>query len=882
MLLNQLKKLIPHLVAILIILASIFAYFPELLQGKGLKMDDIDQHKGMSNELADYRERTGEEAIWTNAMFGGMPGYLISVVYKGNLTRYADKILKIGLPRPADYMFVMMLGFYFLLIAFGVKPSFSLIGALAYGFSTYNLLIIEAGHMSKVDAISYMPWVFTGVVMAFSNHRIWGALLTALFLSLQIKASHFQITYYFAFILGFYGIYLLWKAFKDKQIADFLKTSGLLLAAVALAVSANISSLYTIYDYGKDSIRGKSELTPQDGDMTSGLDKSYATQYSYGIGETFSYLIPNVYGGASNIALGENKKNLENVDSRYKNLVAQIPQYWGEFGTTGPFYAGAVILFLFLLGLLIYHDQKKWAFLAIAILAIMLAWGKYFMPFTDFMLDYFPGYNKFRAVKMTLVMLDFVLPLLAILALYQIVKEKDLFTRHRVKFFVAYGLTAGFCLLFYLSPDSFFSLDEVGEMLEENIRSTFTRQGADEAEIANYLQGLSENLAIARASVIQAEALRSFGLISLAALLLFAFIRLKFNELILALGIGLLIMGDLFAVNKRYVNKSDFVSIDKVKIPFSPSKADVAIYTAEIKSNQGLNTKINKHLEDGLKRESSAKRNDAAVKAKYQFRGLLANTNYRVLNLTTSTFNDAATSFFHKSIGGYSAAKMQRYQEFIENHLTVNIQTFIQSLNSGLNDSTLNAALARKYAFNMLNTKYIIISKDNQPLLNKQALGNAWFVNELAWVDNPDEELKALGTFDPAFKAIADKRFESLVSANKFNNDTSASIKLLSYAPNELIYEANNPENGLAVFSEIFYSKGWNAYLNGVKTEHLRVNYILRALPVPAGKHEIIFRFEPSIYYQTEKIAMASSGLILLLIIAFGLINILKFTKKEG
>lgn len=879
---SKLRGLIPHLIAALIFIASIFAYFPELLDGKGLRMDDIEQHKGMSNELADFRERTGEEAIWTNAMFGGMPGYLISVVYKGNLTRFVDKIIKIGLPRPADYMFVMMLGFYFLLISLGVKPAFSIIGALAYGFTTYNLLIIEAGHMSKVDAISYMPWVFMGVVVAFSHHRIWGAILTALFLSLQIKASHFQITYYFAFIVGFYGLYLLINAIREKQMAAFSKTLSLLVLAAGLAITANISSLYTIYDYGKDSIRGKSELTPKDGDKTSGLDKSYATQYSYAPGETFSYLIPNVYGGASNIALGENKKYIEDVDPRYKNLIAQLPQYWGEFGTTGPFYAGAIILFLFLLGLLIYHDQKKWAFLAIALLAMMLAWGKYFMPLTDFMLDHFPGYNKFRAVKMTLVMLDFVLPLLGILALYQIVKNKDEFTpKYRKRFFIAYGISAGLCMLFYLFPDSFFTLDNLGEMLEDNIRSTFTRQGADEAEIVNYLQGLSENLAVARASIIQSEALRSLGLITLAAGLIFAYTKFRFNELLLAVLVGFLIVGDLFVVNKRYVNKSDFVSIDKVKIPFSPSKADIAIYTSEVKSNPELNTKIAQHLEEGLQREDSKKRNDGNVKAKYQFRGLLANTNYRVLNLTTSTFNDAATSFFHKSVGGYSAAKLQRYQEFIEEHLSVNIQSFIQALNTGLNDSTLKANLARKYAFNMLNTKYIIISKDNAPIVNQQALGNAWFVNELAFVANPDEEIESLGSFDPAVKAVADKRFDNIVKNQSFEVDESAAIKLQSYAPNHLVYNSNNKKDGLAVFSEIYYAKGWNAYIDGQKADYIRVNYILRALPIPAGEHQIDFRFEPAIYYTTEKIAMASSGLILLLLASFGAFSLMRILKKE-
>lgn len=877
------KALIPHLIAVLIFIVSIFAYFPELLDGKGLKMDDIDQHKGMSNELADYRERIGEEAIWTNAMFSGMPGYLISTVYKGNLTRFIDKLMKIGLPRPADYMFVMMLGFYFLLFSFGVKPSYAIIGALAYGFSTYNLLIIQAGHMSKVDAMSYMPWVLMGIVVAFNHHRIWGAILTALFLSLQIKASHFQITYYFAFIVGFYGLYLLWNAISEKKVADFSRTIAMLFVAAILAVCANFSSLYTVYDYGKDSIRGQSELTDINGDKTSGLDKSYATQYSYGKGETFTYLMPNVYGGASNIALGENKDNLENVDPRYKNMVAQLPQFWGEFSTTGPFYAGAIILFLFVLGLFTYNNRKKWFFAGLVLLVVLLAWGKYFMPLTDFMLDHFPGYNKFRAVKMILVIVDFLLPLLGIIALYQFVKDKELFTKHKVKFYIAYGITAGICLLFWLMPDSFIALDSLGEMLEDNIRSTFTRQGADEAEISQYLVGLSENVAIARANVVQSEAMRSFGLISVAAVLIFIYARYRFNELLFVVLIGALIVGDITSVGKRFVNKSDFVNLDKVKIPFTASKADVAIYTMEVQKDPTLNAKINKHLEDGLKNEPKKAKNDAAVRAKYQFRGLLANTNYRILNLTTSTFNDAATSFFHKSVGGYSAVKLKRYQEFIEQHLTVNMQTFIQALNSGYNDSTLKDNLSRKYALNMLNTKYIIISKDIPPIVNSSALGNAWFVSELEFVKSPDDEINSLGSFDPAVKAIADERFKGSIQSTTFTVDeTNTSINLQAYAPNELVYTSNNSNEGLAVFSEIYYAKGWNAYIDGKMVEHLRVNYLLRALPIPAGKHEIVFKFEPSIYHNSEKVAYASSALILLFLLGFSIFSARNIIKKES
>ena len=450
------RSLLPHLAAIAIFLLLIFAYFPELLDNKSLRMDDIEQHKGMSNELADYREKTGEEAIWTNAMFSGMPGYMISTVYKGNLVGHLGTIMKLGLPRPADSMFVLMLGMYALLIVLAVRQPLAIIGSAAYAFTSYNLLIMEAGHMSKVDAISWMPWVLMGVVLALRGKWLVGGVLTALFLSLQIKASHLQITYYLMFILLFFGLFYLVDAIKNKTLPAFAKSALTLVIAAALGVLTNISSIYTTYDYGNDSIRGKSELTIKDTPETDGLDKEYALDYSYGVGESFSYLIPNVYGGASNLSLGDQKELMKDVDEQYQTIIPRLPQYWAETSTTGPFYAGALICFLAVLGLFLVKGPLRWAILASMILAFVLSWGKNFEGFSVFMLENFPGYNKFRAVKMTLVITDFLIPLMAILGLNEVVKNPEVIKENKVAFYGAFALTGGLCLLFYLLPGMFF------------------------------------------------------------------------------------------------------------------------------------------------------------------------------------------------------------------------------------------------------------------------------------------------------------------------------------------------------------------------------------------------------------------------------------------
>lgn len=869
------KALLPHLAAVIIFLLLIFAYFPELLDNKSLRMDDVEQHKGMSNELADYRERTGEEALWTNAMFSGMPGYLVSVVYHGNLIAHVGSIMKLGLPRPADSMFVLMLGMYVLLLIMRTKQPVAILGAAAYCFSAYNLLIMEAGHMSKVDAISWIPWVIAGVMLALRGDWLKGSVMTALFLSLQIKASHFQITYYLFFILLFFGVFYLWDAIRNKTLPHFGKAAGGLVVAAALAVLSNISSLYTIYDYGKDSIRGKSELTIKGANESDGLDKDYALQYSYGRGETFSYLIPNVYGGASNLGLGDQKDALKESEEQYRSIIQQLPQYWSDTSTTGPFYAGAIICFLAILGLFLVNGPLRWAVLCSMLLAIVLSWGKNFEGFSVFMLEHFPGYNKFRAVKMTLVMTDFLLPFMAALGLNEVLKRPEILQEKKWALWGSFALSGGLALVFYLVPDSFFQFDYLDGGIQEQLMGMLTQGGYDKAGATAWLEGMMGSLESVRIAIFKADALRSFLLVLAAGAAVFAYMRLKFNPLILTGLILIATVGDLFSVDKRYVNKKDMVSNAKAEIPYDASAADEAIYQSEIAENPSLTAKIQSYAQDGLKRAKQKKSSTSgADETKYRFRGLLAHTNYRVLNLSTNTFSDAATSFFHKSVGGYSAAKLERYQELIEFEISKEIQQIGSMMRGRVTDSIFQSTMAELQILNMLNTKYVIYNPQAPPLRNPSALGNAWFVKSIQSVQSADEEIQALGK--PGFRAsemaIVDKRFTQV--SPTFRSDASGNIRMESYAPNALKYKSSSLFEEVAVFSEIYYAKGWNAYLDGQPAEHFRCNYVLRGMKIPAGEHSIEFRFEPELYYQTEKISYASSALVLLLIAGLLFLNL--------
>jgi hypothetical protein len=782
---EQIKKLSPHLIVILLFVGISFAYFSPVLQGKHLDMPDIKHWKGMSKEISDFRESTGQEALWTNSMFSGMPAYQISVRYKANLINYVDKIIKLGMPRPANMLFLYLLGFYLLLLSLRVDYRLSVIGAIAFAFSSYFFIIIMAGHMSKAHAIAYVPMVVAAVLYTYRGRMLLGGVLTALTVALEINCNHFQITYYLLLILLLIGIVQFVKDLKANNLADFAKRSAVLVFAGLLASGTSLTRLSTTMEYGEASTRGKSELTTDLDNKTSGLDKDYATSWSYGIAETFTLLIPNFYGGASQGELTTDSETYQAIKRapNAKQLIKQLPLYWGtQPFTSGPTYAGSIVMFLFIFGLLfVKSEMRVWILLA-TIMSIMLAWGKNFMPLTDLFLDYFPGYNKFRAVSMILVIAEFTIPLLGFVALNKFIKSDKSEKEKKKPLQLAFYIVGGLTLLFALMPSMFFDFVGVQDAsLEKN---------------GWPIDALQSD----RAGLLSADAWRSFIFIALTFATLWMYLKNKLQSKYVILIVGVLILADMWTVNKRYLNDDHFVRKSKVETPYQPTQAD----------NQILNDK---------------------------------DPNFRVYNQSVSTFNDASTSYFHKSIGGYHGAKLKRYQELIENHI----------------------AKGNMAVLNMLNTKYFITPK-GQAQQNPGTMGNAWFINEINTVANADAEITALNGFNPANTAIVDVRFsEQMIDVL---DNVGTSITLTEYKPNYLKYNSTSLKNGIAIFSEIYYDKGWNAYVDGELKPHFRANYVLRGMQIPAGKHVVEFKFEPSTYKTGETISLASS-VILLLLLAF-------------
>lgn len=810
------KNAIAYISAIVVFLIITLVYFSPLLEGKKLDQHDIAMFKGMSKEIADHRESTGEEALWTNSMFGGMPAWQISVQYSGNLTTYIDKIITLWLPYPANYVFLYFLGFFVLLLVLKLDPWVSLVGAIAFALSSYFFIILGAGHTSKAHAIGYMAPVLAGIILAFRGKYWQGALLTAVALALEIKSGHLQITYYLLIIVIVYGIFKLIEAITEKQLAHFFKATGILLVAAILAISTYTTNLWATYDYGKDTMRGTPELTKNAENKSSGLDRDYITAWSYGIGETWSFIIPNVKGGASGL-LG-NVDAIKEADPAYRNAIAQQSNaYWGDQpGTSGPVYVGVIVMFLFIMGMFIVDNRLKWVLITVTVLSILLAWGRNWMPFTDFFIDYIPGYNKFRAVSMTLVIAEFAIPILAFLALGKIVTDSNILKAKKNSLYYSFGLTGGIILLFYIAPSVFFDFLNTGE------KAQFAEilKGKDAAQANIYITSL-ENVRIA---IFRADAMRSLIFVVLAALLVYFYSANKFKKSWLIAGLGVLILVDMVSVNRRYLDNDNFIRERQFDNPF----------TATIADNYILND------------------NDP---------------DFRVLDLSNSTFNDASCSYFHKSIGGYHGAKLQRYQDLIEGYIQGEIQSIASVLKKGVTLAMIDSIFTKQQVLNMLNMKYVIVNPDAMPLLNKSAFGHAWFVDNVVLINSADEEIDALGKTNLKNTAIVDNRFASLIDGKHFDKDTTSSIELSSYAPNNLVYNYNSSKEQLVVFSEIYYHKGWNVYIDGEQVPYLRANYVLRALTVPSGNHKIEFKFEPRIWIVGERISFAGSLLLILLLI---------------
>lgn len=823
---NVFKRIIPDVIAIVVFVVISFAYFlPAVTEGRILSQHDSVAGIGSGEEAKEYLERTGERTRWTNAIFGGMPTYQMAPSYDStDLLKGVEKFYHLYLPTYVWYVFVMLLGFYMLLRAFDFKVWLAGLGAVVWAFSSYFFIIIAAGHIWKFVTLAYVPPTIAGMVWCYRGKYALGGLVTAFFVALQIMANHVQMSYYFLFVMLFmvvaYGV----QAYQQQTIPSFLKATGVLVVAGILGICINLSNLYHTYEYSKESMRGKSELVKENSanQTGSGLERDYITQWSYGIGETFSLLVPNVKGGAS-VPLAANEKAMEKANPMYGSIYSQLGQYWGEQpGTSGPVYVGAFVMFLFVLGMLVVKGPMKWALLGATILSILLSWGKNFMGLTDFFIDYVPMYNKFRAVSSILVIAEFTIPLLAMLALKELVASPQLLKEHRKDFLISFLLTGGLALFFALFPKLFFP--SYVSTMEMN-----ALQGIPSEQLVPLLANLEE----VRMSLFTSDAWRSFFIILVGAAIVWSYGMGKLKQVTLVVSLGILCLFDMWSINKRYLYDEQFVEKRVQTEGFRQTETDQLILQDEA-------------------------------------------LDYRVLNLASNTFNENNTAYWHKSVGGYHAAKLRRYQEMIEEHISSEMSGFYKAIvNTGGDVAQLNPQ--EFPVLNMLNTRYVILplqDGETAPLLNPYALGNAWFVDEVQYVGNANEEIEAIHHLDPSQKAVVDKRFASVVRS--MPADSTATIKLIAYEPNYLKYEVESEKGGTVLFSEIYYP-GWQSTIDGEEVAHGRANYIFRAMNVPAGKHVVEFRFDPKSLKVTENIAFVAIGILLLLTVV---IVIRSFRKK--
>ena len=827
---NAWKRLIPDMVAVVLFAVISFAYFcPAVTEGRILSQHDSVAGIGAGQESKEYMERTGERTRWTNSIFGGMPTYQMSPSYDStDMLKGIENLYHLYLPTYVWYVFVMLLGFYILLRAFDFKVWMATLGAIIWAFSSYFFIIIAAGHIWKLITLAYIPPTIAGMVWCYRGKCLVGGLVTALFVALQIMSNHVQMTYYFLFVMLFMVIAYGVQAFRENTLAFYLKRTGVLIVAGLLGVCINLSNLYHTYEYSKESMRGKSELVKENSanQTDSGLERDYITQWSYGIGETFSLLVPNVKGGAS-VPLAANEKAMEKANPMYGSIYSQLGQYWGEQpGTSGPVYVGAFVVFLFILGLFIVKGPMKWALLAATILSILLSWGKNFMGFTDFFIDYVPMYNKFRAVSSILVIAEFTIPLLAMLALKEVISTPTIIKERKKDFLISLGLTGGLALLFAIFPRVFFP--SYVSTMEMNALQSIP---------ADQLMPLLANLEEMRMSLFTSDALRSFFIILIGVNLILAYGMGKLKQNVLIGALAVLCLVDMWDVNKRYLYDEQFVEKEVQTQGFQQTETDKFI------------------LEDEA-------------------------LDYRVLNLASNTFNENNTAYWHKSVGGYHAAKLRRYQEMIEEHISGEMQGLYKAVaDAGGEMEKLNPA--EFPVLNMLNTRYFIFplqGGQTVPLDNPFALGNAWFVDEVQYVDDANEEIEAIHGFNPLQTAVVDKKFETLVKA--VPSDSTATIELVSYEPNYLKYEVNSDKGGTVVFSEIYYP-GWQSSIDGEEAPHGRANYILRAMNVPAGKHVVEFKFDPDSLHVTETIAFIALGLLALMAIVVIFLKV-KACRKAG
>ena len=834
------KKLLPDLIAILAFVLLSFAYFfPADIENRILFQHDTAAGAGAGQEVKEYYEQTGERSRWTNSLFGGMPMYQIAPSYDSTKSlQWVQKAYQLFLPDYVCLTFMLMLGFYILLRVFGIPVWLAGLGGIMWAFSSYFFILISAGHIWKFITLAYVPPTIAGIVLAYRGKLLWGGILTALFVALQITSNHVQMSYYFFFVILFFVGAYFEKAWRTKTLPQFFKASAVLIVAALVGIASNVSNLYHTYAYSKETMRGKSELV-QTGDAakqtSSGLDRDYITQWSYGIDETLTLLVPNFKGGAS-AALSQSETAMSKANPMYSSLYGSLTQYFGtQPMTSGPVYVGAFVLFLFVLGCFIVKGPLKWALIGATFFSIVLSWGKNFMPLTDFFIDYVPLYNKFRAVSSILVIAEFTIPLLAIFALKRLLEEPEILKQEKKPLGISLLLTAGIALLLAIAPGSIGSgyvPAQEAQMLQNAVNQQMIP--------ANELSDILANLGEMRAELVSSDALRSFIIIGIGCSLLWLYASGKLRSSLTIAGITILCLADMWGVNKRYLNDAQFVPHSIRTETFTKTNTDELI------------------LQD-------------------------TSLDYRVLNFATSTFDDNNTSYWHKSVGGYHPAKLRRYQEMIEHHISPEMQAAYKAIATA--GGEMDSVDANKFRIlNMLNTKYFIFPAGQQrqtvPILNPHAYGNAWFVNKVQYVNNANEEIDALDSIIPTETAVVDARFKDVLKGTTESyKDSLSSIRLTSYTPNRLTYETNNAQDGIAVFSEIYYPDGWHVTIDGQPAELARADYILRTMYVPAGQHTIEMRFDPTSLHVTEGIAYGALALLVIGIIVAVLIAKRKYVK---
>ena len=842
---NKLKSFLPDALAVILFIVIGFIYFfKPVTEGLVIQGHDHTGGVGAGVEMQEYYQRTGERTRWTNVLFSGMPTYQMAPSYDSTDTLVGlQRVYQLGLPTFAMYVFILLLGFYILLRAFNFKVWMAALGAVIWAFSSYFFIIIGAGHIWKLMALAYIPPTIAGLVLCYRGKYLWGGLVTAFFLALQILSNHIQMSYYFLFVMFFMALAYLITAIREKKLAQWFTATGVLIISALIGLSINLSNLYHTYQYSKESMRSKSELTNHNvkdpsNQTNSGLERDYITQWSYGIDETWSLLVPNVKGGAS-VPLTESKTAMKKANPQYMPVYQALGQYWGEQpGTSGPVYVGAFVLMLFILSLFIVKGPMKWCLLAATLLSVLLSWGHNFMSFTNFFLDYVPMYDKFRTVASILVIAEFTIPLLAVLGLKELVDHPEILKDKLKYVYISYGLTGGIALLFAIMPNVFF-----GDYISSSEMSMLEDAVAQGYIPHDMFGGILSNLQEMRCAVFVADAWRSFFIVSIGLLLLLAFNVKKINANVFISGLMVLCLIDMWQVNKRYLNDGMFSEpVQKTAAPIAKTQTDEMI------------------LQDPDK-------------------------DYRVLNLTTNTFNENNTSYYHKSIGGYHPAKLRRYQEMIETHIVPEMSAFARTAAQYTGDLSQVDGDTIFPVLDMLNVKYVIMGQQGGatfPVPNPHANGNGWFVSKINYVANADEEIFSLNKVNLKNVAVVDNRFKAELNNAETTQpkDSLSTVKLTKYDANALTYDISSTKGGVVVFSEIYYP-GWQATVDGKPTEIARADYILRAIRVEPGRHTVEFKFDPQSLHITE--AIANSALVLLMVVFLILMarEIMKRRKAE-